>query len=438
MPKRLLAYIFAVVAVAAWMLLSADWNALIALSRPDVEGLLALIGIGILAESLAITFSVGGSAAGSSIGFLPIFATAVLFPHPAAFLAGASIMGATDLIVRRKEWVKVAFNAAQVGVAAGAASWMYAALGGTSGTVELRDFVPFVGLALTFFTGNLLLTGVGFSILKSTRLSDTLQKMVTVGNLAGDLFASPVALIIAALYIELKIAGVLLVVLPLLVIRRSYVVKYQLEQANESLLKVLIKAIETRDPYTSGHSIRVSTLARFISQQLPISRTERAVIETAALLHDIGKIDVQFSRIIEKPSALSAEERAVIQSHATLGADLLDKMTNLKDDIVRGVRHHHERWDGSGYPEGLSGEDIPLSSRIIMVSDSIDAMLSDRPYRKALSVPNVRAELLKYSGTQFDPDLVSLLTSSTILDAAVGLVGERASHTAVLFQVETA
>lgn len=438
MSKKLVLYFAVVEALAVWMLLSADWGPLTELPFSEVEGLLALIGIGILSESLALSFAVAGNAATSSIGFLPIFATAVLFPSPAAMLVGGAIMGTTELFVRRRDLGKVAFNTAQVAIAAGLGSVVYHTLGGSRSPGEISNFLPFVALALTFFLCNLFFTGVAFSIIKRTSLKSTLQKIVSVGNLAVDLLASPVALIIAALYIEFHIVGVVLVVLPLLVIRRSYVIKYQLEQANESLLKVLIKAIETRDPYTSGHSIRVSTFARLIADALPISRTTKETVETAALLHDIGKIDVQYSRIIQKPSMLSPEERTIIQSHATIGAELLGRMTNLKEEIVRGVRHHHEWWDGSGYPDGLKGEEIPLSSRIIMIADSVDAMLSDRPYRKALSVQHVKAELLKCSGGQFDPDLVATIVASTMLETAASLVGDRATQTSALFHAEIA
>src|SRR5690606_22024542 len=128
--------------------------------------------------------------------------------------------------------------------------------------------------------------------------------------------------------------------------------------------------------------------------------------EMAALLHDIGKIDAIYAAVIRKPYDLNEEERSLIQTHATKGAELLEQLSSVPREIVGAVRHHHERYDGTGYPSGLRGEEIPLAARIIMICDSVDAMLSDRPYRRALSIAKVRSELVRCAGTQFDPQIV--------------------------------
>lgn len=426
MSRKLQAYFLAVETLAVLLLLTAPWASMARLPLLEIEGLVALIGIGILSEALAYSFVVGGNPATSSIGFLPIFAAALLFPEPAALVAGGAVMAGGEILVRRRQLFKALFNASQIVVAAAVGTVVYKLLGGRpGGEIHLSAFI---GLALFFFLTNQFLSSAAFAIGQGKNFFETVSKVVGFANFIYDIFVSPVALIIVILYRQFHILGVFLVVLPLLVIRHSYVAKFQLEQANANLLRVLIKAIETRDPYTSGHSIRVSTLARMISDELGLARRSRRRIETAALLHDIGKIDVQYSNIISKPSSLSPEERAVIQSHATRGAELLRKMTSLKDDVIEGVRHHHERYDGGGYPEGLSGETIPLASRIIMLCDSIDAMLSDRPYRNALSPEAVRDELVRCSGTQFDPAIVSVITEGDLLERAAALVADSFSE----------
>jgi HD-GYP domain-containing protein (c-di-GMP phosphodiesterase class II) len=144
----------------------------------------------------------------------------------------------------------------------------------------------------------------------------------------------------------------------------------------------------------------------------------------AALLHDIGKIDPIYSDVLAKPFDLSPSERELIQTHAAKGADLLLDLNSVDSEIVATVRHHHERYDGKGYPDGLAGESIPLAARIIMMSDSIDAMLSDRPYRKALSLDRVKNELVRCSGSQFDPKIVRSVLDAGTLDKAVALVEE--------------
>jgi CRISPR-associated endonuclease Cas3-HD len=200
----------------------------------------------------------------------------------------------------------------------------------------------------------------------------------------------------------------------------------RLVAANNDLLTVLAKTIETRDPYTSGHSSRVAALATVLAQAAGLSLRQIDIVETAARLHDVGKIDPAFASVIGKPFALTAEEHELIKRHSTVGADLLSSLATVKQEVILAVRHHHERYDGLGYPAGLSGQDIPIAARIIMMADSIDAMLSDRPYRNALSVEEVREELLRCSGSQFDPGLVSRVISNDTLERAAKLATEAA------------
>jgi putative nucleotidyltransferase with HDIG domain len=147
-------------------------------------------------------------------------------------------------------------------------------------------------------------------------------------------------------------------------------------------------------------------------------------VRTAALLHDIGKIDTELATVLLKPSALTAEERELIESHAARGANMLRDLGSMDRQIVAAVRHHHERFDGRGYPDGIAGEEIPLAARIIMLSDSVDAMLSDRPYRKALTMARVESELLAHRGTQFDPTLVDVVLQHGTIRKAAQAVAE--------------
>jgi HD-GYP domain-containing protein (c-di-GMP phosphodiesterase class II) len=134
-------------------------------------------------------------------------------------------------------------------------------------------------------------------------------------------------------------------------------------------------------------------------------------VRIAALLHDVGKIHEIFAPLLQKPEKLSPAEWEIMQSHPIKSAELVMTVSHL-GDIVLPVRHHHENWDGSGYPDGLSGERIPLASRIVLFADTIDAMTTDRPYRKALGEAQVRNELVKYRGKQFDPEITDKLLSS--------------------------
>ena len=141
-----------------------------------------------------------------------------------------------------------------------------------------------------------------------------------------------------------------------------------------------------------------------------------ARVQQSALLHDVGKIDAIYTEILKKPDSLSSEERRIIESHVTKGVELLETLSSVPAGVIADVRHHHERIDGKGYPDGLRGDEIPVGARIIKVADAIDAMLSDRPYRKALSLEAVRHELTTYAGTQFDEVIVKVVVSSTVLE----------------------
>jgi energy-coupling factor transport system substrate-specific component len=149
---------------------------------------------------------------------------------------------------------------------------------------------------------------------------------------------------------------------------------------------------------------------------LGLPEKQAEAIEQAALLHDIGKIEAIYTEILSKPSELSKEERAVIESHVTKGVELLRSLSSFPREVIEAVRHHHEREDGRGYPDGLRGSEIPLGAKVISICDAIDAMLSDRPYRRALPLTAVRQQLEMFSGIQFDPRLVAVVARSSILE----------------------
>ncbi len=184
-----------------------------------------------------------------------------------------------------------------------------------------------------------------------------------------------------------------------------------LEKANERItlqsMYTLAKTIDAKDKYTNGHSMRVAKYSRMLATKLGLPDEEIEEITHMAMLHDIGKIGVP-DQIINKTSQLTAEEYNIIKSHPSIGYDILSEMPEIKD-IGTGARWHHERYDGSGYPDGLSGDEIPLPARIICVADAYDAMTSNRSYRKYMQQHIVRHELEKGRGTQFDPSIADIM-----------------------------
>jgi putative two-component system response regulator len=172
--------------------------------------------------------------------------------------------------------------------------------------------------------------------------------------------------------------------------------------------KVLATTLEAKDPYTSGHSERVCYYSDVISRKLSLSPKDRTELQIAAYLHDIGKVGIS-DRFINKKETLNSTDWAVIRQHTQKSIELLAPL-KLSSNIVSYIQYHHEHYDGTGYPGGLIGEHIPLGARIIALADSYDSMTSARPYRKTLSPGEARNELLKCSGKQFDPRLVSLFS----------------------------
>jgi HD-GYP domain-containing protein (c-di-GMP phosphodiesterase class II) len=172
-------------------------------------------------------------------------------------------------------------------------------------------------------------------------------------------------------------------------------------------VQALSQAIDAKDGFTRGHADRVSRIAGAISRELGLAERQIEQIELAGLLHDIGKIGVE-DRILMKPARLEADEQELMRRHPIYGASILEPSAALRP-LVPIVLHHHENFDGTGYPEGLKGEEIPLGSRIIIVADAYEAMTSDRIYRKAIGHERAMEQLTKYKGIQFDPKVVRAL-----------------------------
>jgi diguanylate cyclase (GGDEF)-like protein len=171
-------------------------------------------------------------------------------------------------------------------------------------------------------------------------------------------------------------------------------------------VRVLVEAIEAKDRELRAHSDDVSRYVAAVATQMGIEPRQREDLVFASLLHDVGKIGIS-ERILLKPGPLTAEERATVETHSRIGARLVEQVPEL-NEIAPAILHHHERWDGEGYPAGLRGEQIPMEARIIGVVDAFASMLADRPYRKALSLEEACDELKRCAGTQFDPTVVRL------------------------------
>jgi len=261
-------------------------------------------------------------------------------------------------------------------------------------------------------TANVVVTG---AIARSTgrSLVEVLRANHNRAQVGFDFLAAPLVFVFAWVYASFGAIAAATLWVPILGLRQVHRTNLELEQTNEELLELMVKSIEARDPYTSGHSRRVQQFSLIIARALGLSEREIKQVGRAALLHDVGKIHEKYAGVLSKQDKLTAEEWAIIQDHPVDGANLVATMTRLRD-LVPAVRHHHENWDGTGYPDRIAGEAIPLAARIIRFADTIDAMTTERPYRGPLSEAQVRAEVLRCRGTQFDPEISDRLLASAL------------------------
>lgn len=413
-----------------WMLavtcvLTTNWLAVAQLPPASLVGLATLVGIGLLSESVAIGLSVGWAGGRSSITFLPLLAAVQLFGPQAGMLLVGVTLSFAEFAVRKKGLFRGTFNVAQAIVAVTVAGWAFELLGGVAlrgpnwaDTASIAaQLWPFVTFGLLFLAINHAAVALAIAFSQGLAFRRVWELVLrNSGGSVNDILISPIALAVAFLYVQFGIGGILVVLLPMLFIRYSYVNTAKLRDANADLLTALVKAIETRDPYTSGHSQRVSMLARQIADELGLAQRVAEQVETAALLHDIGKIEAVYTEILSKPDSLTPRERAIIESHVTRGEQLLRDLSSVPEAVVLAVRHHHEREDGQGYPDRLQGNEIPIGAKIIVACDAIDAMLSDRPYRSALPLQLVKEQLQEHAGRQFDRRIVAVLASTSILE----------------------
>lgn len=414
-------YVAAVVAatVAAGVL---AWQ--LRMPYPGVWALISTCMVAFILERSAFSLRV---AATGSTSFVVHISSIVLFGgFWSAVITAVSTLG--DGIARHHSFQKMTFNASQRALCVLAGSLVYqAVLGGSlppaflsAGDVAAadvqRDLFLFFVLSTVYVVLNKLLVA-GVVAISTQRPFREIWHLNSRGMIAYDLGAGVISALVAWLYVRLDAygygpVGLLAIVLPFVALRHMYTLYHDLQESGQELLQVMVKAIEARDPYTSGHSLRVRELSRAIALEMALPGHQIEEVETAALLHDVGKIHEEFAPLLRKESRLSDDETALMQTHASKSAELVGIIRKFRGSIQRSVRHHHERWDGQGYPDGISGADIPLASRIILIADTVDAMTTDRPYRKRLSLEVVISELQRCRGTQFDPEIVDIAVSS--------------------------
>jgi HD-GYP domain-containing protein (c-di-GMP phosphodiesterase class II) len=327
----------------------------------------------------------------------------------------------SELIARQRPLIKASFNVAVVILYTAAACAVFSLLGsvGQSPLANWQQVIAWLLAAITHVLVNASLLALMISMATRVPLLPLWREMVSGGEmqhwlqpLLGGLIAimqlhSPWALI--------------LVILPLLAIYVSNRRLYQVGQETRTVIETLVDTLDRRDPATFEHSVRVTDYTRRILEQLyPTAGPEVTRILAASRIHDLGKVAVSDATLY-KNGPLDGPEWRQMRHHPVIGAQLLRPLSIYQEGLAI-VRHHHERWDGTGYPDGLAGEQIPFGARVLAVADSFDAMTTDRPYRRALSIETALKEIEAGSGSQFDPTVVeAFLTVMRSRPAATSL-----------------
>ncbi|KKM09841.1 hypothetical protein SY88_16760 [Clostridiales bacterium PH28_bin88] len=363
-------------------------------------GFLLFLILTVLSDSLPVSLPRGGQV---TVSFALVFASILLFPPFVAVLV--AILG--DLLSSKRERPyplhKYLFNSGQLILSVGLAALTYHLLNGRLEPVFMMDLLPIM---------TALLVDVGINIGLVTIVMALAQEVspwaIWATNfrwMIPNLMAlAPLGVLIALVFRSTGGFGVLLFFVPLLIARHSFQSYMDMRQSFLDTIQSLAAAIDAKDPYTRGHSERVARYAVAIAREMKRPEDQVEQLQYIAVLHDAGKIGIP-EAILNKPGSLDRDEFAQMQHHAAIGAEIVANVKMLASgaDIVR---HHHEKWDGKGYPDGLVGAAIPLGSRIIAVADAFDAMTSDRPYRPARAPEAALEEIKGCSGRQFDPGVV--------------------------------
>jgi len=358
------------------------------------------VAAGVASERWAVQSSVEGS---MSLSLTVTFAAAILF-GPA--FAGVVVVGGvlvSDLLIDRRHWTKIVFNCSQLVVSAILAGVVFLELASGDGVSLSRDALAIaVSAAVFLLVNNTLVTGV-IALQGRSFIHDWTASFREMGILYVSM--APLGALLAFAYQESR-WNILYFPILILVIYTGFRLYSRLQRETDNALVLLADTVDKRDEYTYAHSLRVAEYAGEIAARMELPRKEVDLIVSAARVHDLGKIGTD-NRILYKQASLTDEERKAIVAHPGDGSELAGQFSMYKKGRDY-IRHHHERWDGRGYPDGLAGTHIPLGARIIAVADAYDAMTSDRPYRAALSPDIALAELRRGAGRQFDPDVVEM------------------------------
>lgn len=360
--------------------------------------------LSIIAESLLIPTP---GERGLSVGFAIALAVILVFGIPEAiWISSIGVMlrvmkynGKTYHIFNFP-LEKTLFNGANITISVGLAGLCYESLGAIPGIIDINtSALAIIVSVIVYILTNAVIMSILMHLITGERFLTNCYKNI-VWVVKDYIAMAPMAILMALAYINYKIIGVLLFLGPLLFARYAFKLYIDMRGIYVDTVKSLSQAIEAKDSYTNGHSQRVGEYACSLAERLGLSQKRIENLRIAAILHDIGKIGIDES-ILNKPGRLTEEEFDKIKQHPTIGVKIIKDIDFLKD--VSGIiLSHHERYDGTGYPEGRDHENIMLEAQILSIADVFDALTSERPYRNAMTVEEALEIIENGKGSQFD------------------------------------
>lgn len=374
--------------------------------------------VSIASESLSIELPRGGNI---SVGLaIDLACIMTLGPNVAVWIAFASELFMFETL-RGKPLYKTVFNCAELVLSVWLAGIVYMGLGGSINSFPVPAVFPLAVAAITYFFVNSTSLTTVLAILQNTSPWGV-WLTITRGVAPSLLALTPLALLMVSMYNVLGVLGAFLFFVPLLLARYVFKMYMELRQSYLDTLGALASALDAKDTYTKGHSDRVAMYAVKIARKLDLSEDKIETIEHMALLHDIGKIGVR-AEILCRPGKLTDSEFEQIKQHPVIGANILKNIRDF-ESATDFVLYHHEKFNGTGYPYRLKGEQIPLEARIITLADSFDAMTSNRSYRRAMTFEEALDEVKVSTGTHFDPKIVEAFLNC-LKSGTIGIKEER-------------
>ena len=381
--------------VLVWNVFHVNWNQYLLL-QVLIFGI-----IGIASESLPVALPKGGYV---TVSYPIILAELILFPLGVTLtiilISYLAIMGK---FASKTPCFKRAYNASQCILCVATAYEPLNYFKATVIQINVKFLILYILAAIIYLVLNITIVSIALGALQNKS-----SWLIWVSNFRWSVPNScafvPLGFLLALLYKNWGALGICMLLIPLLACRHAFQLYVEMRENYLSTIEALVQALEAKDTYTSGHSARVGKLVVAIAEEIKMSEEKTEFLKYAAVLHDIGKIGVT-EAILNKEGKLLEMEWDAIRNHPMMGHTIIKGIKFLYD-IGNAVRHHHERYDGKGYPDGIKGEEIPLESRIIAVADTYDAITSDRSYRKGKPHDEAIEELKRVAGSQLDPVIV--------------------------------